>query len=199
MKVVYLIVAVVICGCSPTQVVEKKDENGQLIERYEVDKKSGQKNGTYERLVDLMVVEKATYHFDTLHGVRTLYTAAGQKEIEETYQMGTYHGPYLSYHADGGTKTEGHYENGTMEGKWQRYYGDGQLMETVTMHLNQEEGPFVEYWENGKIKAEGSYLDGDNEHGELKLYDEQGDLEKIMQCERGICHTTWRKEMSAGQ
>ena len=48
-------------------------------------------------------------------------------------------------------------------------------------------------------KAEGTYIDGDNEQGELKLYDEQGELEKIMQCERGICHTTWKKEMSVSQ
>ena len=35
------------------------------------------------------------------------------------------------------------------------------------------------------------YLDGDNEHGELKLFDEQGVLTKKMNCDKGICRTSW--------
>ena len=86
-----------------------------------------------------------------------------------------------------------------MQGIWKKYYESGKLMESVTMRDNEENGPFVEYWENGNLKAEGAYLDGDNEDGELKLYDEHGELEKTMQCERGMCYTTWKKETSASQ
>ncbi|NND35353.1 MAG: toxin-antitoxin system YwqK family antitoxin [Saprospiraceae bacterium] len=194
------LIVLLIGGCSPVKVVEIKDEIGEVVERYQIDKKTGQKQGLYERLNEKMVTETASYQNDTLDGVRILYNRDdGQKEIEEHYKMGVFHGPYLTYHPDGTIKSEGQYENGTMEGAWKRYYLNGQLMETVTMHNNQEDGPFIEYWETGKIKAEGSYIDGDNEQGELKLYNEEGILEKIMSCDRGICHTTWKKEMLESQ
>jgi len=184
--------ALILGSCSNIEMVEVVD--GDTIERYSIDKKSGQKSGEYQRLIDNKLVESASYQNDTLHGIRTLYTSTGQKEIEEHYEGGLYHGPYHTFYETGSRKIEGQYLNGTMEGEWKKYYESGQLMESVTMHENNENGPFVEYWESGSLKAEGSYLDGDNEDGELKLYDEDGTLMKIMQCERGICRTTWKPE-----
>ncbi len=61
--------------------------------------------------------------------------------------------------------------------------------------VNSEEmGPFTEYYANGKIQAEGTYLHGPNEDGQLKLFDESGELYKIMLCDSGKCITTWQKE-----
>ena len=155
MKLLILLLAVsVVISCSPTKIVEVKDQQGQVIERYHVDKKTGVKQGTYERLNHAVVVETATYQNDTLDGIRIIYNLDGsQKEVEEHYVMGVFHGSYFSYHPDGSVKIEGQYENGTMEGQWKRYYLNGQLMETVTMHKNQEEGPFIEYWDNGKLQS----------------------------------------------
>ncbi|MCB0689399.1 MAG: toxin-antitoxin system YwqK family antitoxin [Saprospiraceae bacterium] len=181
-------------ACSPIQQVEIKDDSGQLTESYQIDKKTGQKEGEYRRYSNGRLVEIANYSADTLHGIRTLFSSEGIKEIEEWYDKGTYEGSYQTFYPGGQVKLEGQYINGSMEGEWKKYYESGQLMENVVMHENEENGPFVEYWENGNLKAEGTYLDGDNEHGELKLYDEQGALEKTMQCERGICHTTWKRE-----
>jgi len=78
--------------------------------------------------------------------------------------------------------------------KWKRYYDSGELMEIVNFVENEENGPFVEYYKNGNKKATGNYLDGDNEHGELELFDEQGELIKKMNCNKGICRTSWTKE-----
>lgn len=64
-------------------------------------------------------------------------------------------------------------------------------MEEVMFADNEENGPFTEYHKNGSLKAEGNYLNGDNEHGLLKLYNEEGELVRKMQCDSGICQTTW--------
>jgi len=182
----------VLGSCSNIEV--KEIVEGDTIERYTIDKKTGQKIGAYQRLVNDILVESASYQNDTLDGLRILYTRSGAKEIEEHYEKGVYHGPYNTFYENGTQKIEGQYLNGTMEGAWKKFYESGQLMESVAMHENNENGPFVDYWESGNLKAEGNYLDGDNEDGELKLYDEGGNLMKIMQCERGICRTTWKPE-----
>ncbi len=194
MRIFFYLLLVILLACSSHQEVEVKDDSGQIVERFTVDKKTGKKNGEYHRLDGQLITETALYVNDTLDGVRTLYFKNGQKEIEETYKMGIYHGDYFTYYEDGRIKQEGQYVDGTMEGPWKKYYNGGELMEMVEMHDNNENGPFIEYWENGNLKAEGTYLDGDNEDGELKLYSENGELEKIMQCNRGICHTTWKRE-----
>jgi len=179
-------------GCfEKIETIEVRNEAGQLEERYEVEKASGAREGSYARYREGKLIENAIYRQDTLQGVRILYFDNGNKEIQETYVMGGYHGPYQSYYQSGQLKLEGQYQDGTMEGAWTKYYESGQVMEVVEMHANQENGPFVEYYENGSLKAEGTYLEGDNEDGELKLYDEEGVLEKKMQCDAGICHTTW--------
>lgn len=188
-----------ILACSPYQEVEVKDDNGQVVESFRINRKTGQKEGEYRKYSEGALLEIAHYINDTLDGLRTIFTFDGNKEIEEWYTKGIYEGSYLTFYANGQVELEGQYNNGTMEGEWKKYYKSGKLMESVRMHQNEENGPFVEYWENGNLKAEGTYLDGDNEHGELKLYDEQGELEKIMQCERGICHTTWKRETNSAE
>ncbi|NND07199.1 MAG: toxin-antitoxin system YwqK family antitoxin [Saprospiraceae bacterium] len=198
MKLVPQILAILLLtwmGCfNKMETVELRNEAGQLEERYEIDKATGQKEGSYMRYRDGILIETALYTRDTLEGIRILYFDNGNKEIQETYVMGTYHGPYQSFYDSGQLKLEGQYQKGTMEGPWTKYYESGQIMEVVEMHKNQENGPFVEYYESGNLKAEGTYLEGDNEDGELRLFNEQGILEKKMQCDAGICHTTWMKE-----
>ena len=192
---VLMALLVISIGCfEKIETTEVRNEAGQLEERYEVDKASGSKEGSYARYRDGKLIENATYHRDTLEGVRILYFDNGNKQIQETYAMGVYHGPYQSYYQSGQLKLEGQYQDGTMEGAWTKYYESGQIMEVVEMHANQENGPFIEYYETGKLKAEGTYLEGDNEDGELRLYNEEGVLEKKMQCDAGICHTTWTND-----
>ena len=80
-----------------------------------------------------------------------------------------------------------------MDGVWKRYYDTGELREEVNFVNNDENGPFREYYKNGNIKAEGTYINGPNEQGELKEYNEDGELIKIMSCTNGICNTIWVK------
>lgn len=89
---------------------------------------------------------------------------------------------------------ESNYVKNEMIGKSRRFYKNGQLEEEVTFSNSNENGPFVEYYENGNLKAEGSYKGGDMEDGELKLYDENGVLERKMDCVVGRCTTIWRSE-----
>ena len=69
-------------------------------------------------------------------------------------------------------------------------------MEQVTFVNNTENGPFQEFYPSGQVKVEGEYLNGDNEHGVLKFYNEDGVLTKTMDCNQGMCKTTWKLEES---
>jgi antitoxin component YwqK of YwqJK toxin-antitoxin module len=111
---------------------------------------------------------------------------------------GEHHGKYQTLYPSGKVNVEGEYVNNVMTGKWKRYYPDANLMEVVSFKDNEENGPFVEFYPNGNVKAEGDYLNGDNEHGELFLYDINGILIKRMMCDNGICRTIWVKEGKEG-
>lgn len=139
-------------------------------------------------------VEEAYYMRDTLNGPRVLYYPQGDTLSVEMYRMGRFEGAYRAYYENGQLQLSGMYVNNEMSGAWRKYYDTGELMEVVTMKANLENGPFVEYFRNGKLKAEGSYLDGPYEHELLKLYNEEGELVRKMNCDKGVCHTIWKRE-----
>ena len=174
--------------------VEETDDYG-YTERYTVDPETRAKEGLYTKIgPNGKIFETATYRNDTLDGTRVIYYENGDTNIVEQYRMGDFHGPYLTYYEGGGLLQEGQYEDNVMVGDWLKYYSNGQMMERVAVRDNLENGPFVEWHSNGNLKVEGTYLDGDDEHGELKLYNEQGELIEILMCDRGRCETTWTIE-----
>ncbi len=169
--------------------VETKDEYG-YTEKYYRRVSDYAKEGWYQKFdMENRKIEDAHYVHDTLDGLRILYYDDGDTMSVETYRKGAFEGPFRAYHENGQLKTAGIYENNAMAGQWHSYYENGRLRESVTFRDNAENGPFIEYHPNGKLKAEGAYLDGDNEHGELKVYDENGVLLRTMMCNRGACKT----------
>ena len=182
-------------ACSgDTEEVTEQDEFGNTV-RYERRKTDFARQGwAYTTAPDGTLVEAAHYVNDTLDGQRILFTETGDTSIVERYRMGAFAGPYRLYHPNGKLKQEGNYVDNKMTGVWKSYHDNGQLREEVLFENNLENGPFVEYHANGKLAAEGAYLDGDSEHGELKLYNEAGELIRTMNCDRGRCTTTWAAE-----
>ena len=171
-----------------------KDEDGNLVS-FSKRVSSGVKEGTFVKMSpDSVLIEIANYHNDTLDGRRILFSMKGDTETVETYKSGAFEGSYISYYENGQIAFKGVYQQNSMEGVWRRFYKSGELMEEVAFSNNQENGPFVEYNENGTLKAEGTYKNGDNEDGELKMYDENGELIRKMQCDNGMCKTIWKKE-----
>lgn len=187
-------IAILLCitACQPgTQSKVVKDAQGNVTEKYAVDAE-GKKTGTYQRFnAQKVLLEEANYIRDTLHGPRKLYYPSGTLNATENYEMGQFIGPYKAYHENGKLMQDGVYQNNSMEGIWKTYYTSGLIKEEVMFHENLENGPFKEYFENGKLKAEGTYQNGDQEQGELLLYDSTGTLIKKMQCDRGVCRTSW--------
>ena len=183
-------------GCkSSTEFVETIDEETGEKVTYTRRTDNFGKQGLYTRFTkDGAKAEEAMYENDTLNGVRKLFYPDGTVVIEENYRMGDFEGGWKTFYENGKVKLEGQYADNKMEGMWKGYYQDGNLKEEVLFKDNQENGAFTEYHKNGKLKAEGFYLDGDNEDGLLKLYDENGELEKKMNCKRGVCRTIWTKE-----
>ncbi|MDX1665636.1 MAG: toxin-antitoxin system YwqK family antitoxin [Saprospiraceae bacterium] len=185
-------------GCAEhtpsTEQVTYTDRYG-YVERYHRRVSDYAKEGKYERFTpEGHRIEEANYRNDTLHGPRVLYYESGDSQIVEYYHMGEFEGPYKTFYPKGQVNLTGQYRDNAMSGEWKRYYRGGELMEVVTFEKNMENGPFREYYENGNLKAEGRYLEGDNEHGMLKLYDEEGALVRKMNCDKGICRTLWLAE-----
>lgn len=187
--------AFILLDCSSkTELVETQTSEG-YIERYHRLKQDYAKEGTYTLSTpEGVLLEYASFTKDTLNGTRVLFYESGDTQVVENYAMGIFHGPYKAYYSKNNLEIEGAYVDNQMEGIWKRYYDTGELMESVSFQGNQENGPFVEYFKNGKLKAEGTYLNGDNEHGELKLYNEKGELIRKMNCDKGICRTSWTLE-----
>lgn len=177
------------------EMVSTTDEYGNMVE-YSRRKSDFAKQGRYAVANERgQLLELAHYKNDTLHGVRVLfYEATGDTQIVENYSQGLFEGPYRTYHINGILEQEGLYIASVMDGTWIRYYDTGELQEEVVFRDNNENGPFKEYYENGNLRAEGYYKDGDNEDGSLKLYNEEGELIRTMNCVKGICKTIWKKE-----
>jgi antitoxin component YwqK of YwqJK toxin-antitoxin module len=185
----------VLTACSDLERVEVKDANGVVTERYSRRKSDYAREGKFEKFsASGIKVQEANYANDLLEGQRTIFWDNGKPQYIEHYRGGQFEGVYQAFHENGKMKLEGHYVAGEMTGTWKGYYDNGQLKEVVNFEQNQENGPFTEYYPDGKLKAEGAYLDGDNEHGELKLYDSTGTLTRRMMCDRGICHTVWQAD-----
>jgi antitoxin component YwqK of YwqJK toxin-antitoxin module len=185
------------CTDNPVEKVEHRNEHGQM-ERFERRKKDFAKEGLYQRFAETgELLEEARYSNDTLDGERKYFYPNGKTESIEHYSKGVYQGKYEKYYDTGALQLEQEYVNGALEGLSIAYYPNGKMKEKVTLRNNEENGPFSEYYENGMLKAEGQYIPGEDlplEQGELKEYDETGQLVRIAECQSGVCHTKWKKE-----
>ncbi|MBK8557104.1 MAG: toxin-antitoxin system YwqK family antitoxin [Lewinellaceae bacterium] len=193
-----LFLLILMLGACTIDTVEQKNDLGQK-ERFERRKKDGAKHGLYQRFFDDgTLAETATYVNDTLQGERRFYYPSGKVESLEHYRNGVLDGAFQKYSEKGNLVIQQQFVDGAMEGLSLRYYPNGQLEEQVTIVHNEENGPFVEYYENGNKKAEGTYApDGEGfsgEQGELREYDEQGELVRKADCIMGNCRTIWKKE-----
>lgn len=184
-------------ACSNVETVETHDEQGRL-ERYERNKKNYAKEGLYRKFhLNGNLQQEAHYMRDTLHGERRFFYENGVVETVEHLRNGTYDGKFQHFYPNGVLQLEQQYVNGALQGLSIRYYQNGVIEEKVTLRDNEENGPFTEYYENGNLKAEGHYIPGDDgplEQGELKEYDENGQLIRVAACTSGVCLTKWKKE-----
>ncbi len=186
------------CKENPTEIVETRDAEGRL-ERYERNKKDFAKAGKYQKFAaDGKLIEEANYRQDKLEGERRYFYPNGKVESIENYKNGLLHGKYRKFLEDGAPRIEQDYVDGVMQGLSIRYYPNGNVEERVTMVNNEESGLFQEFYENGQLKVEGTYAlvgeESAQEQGELKEYDENGQLVRIADCVDGRCLTRWKKE-----
>ncbi len=193
---IFLSLVTISIGCtSRNNQVTIKNEQGQILEQYEISTKDSLKNGNYLLFAeDGDTIVWAQYSNGALNGERRVYFENGNPQVIEHYQNGIHQGLYQAFFEDGKVELQGRYANGSMEGEWRGFYKNGQLKEVVQFKENNENGAFTEYHPNGKLKAKGAYLDGDNEHGLLELYNENGVLERKMDCNQGRCYTIWKLE-----
>ncbi len=188
-----IVIALLGCASSVEEVTVTNSEQ-EYTETFAVNKGTNVKNGPYtKKTLNGDLIEEAVYVNGKMEGVQKIYERNRLYSVSH-FKNGQYQGKYETYYPSGQINVEGDYVDNVMHGKWKVYYQTGQIKEVVTFANNEENGPFVEFYPNGNVKAEGEYLNGDNEHGMLYLYDINGILIKKMNCEHGICRTTWVKE-----
>jgi antitoxin component YwqK of YwqJK toxin-antitoxin module len=195
----FVFILIPLCSCNNVNIVENKNEAGQLVERYAVDPKTKLKEGLHNTFFaeNGGKCEESNYKAGVLRGEQIFYYENGQvKERRNFDENGSFTGIFKSYFDNGHLKSEGQYDNGAMDGKWKFFFKSGNIKEIIFYKNNVENGAFIEYHENGKIAAEGTYLN-ELENGVLKIYDEKGTLTMQKQCENGICRTTWKSSMAA--
>lgn len=194
MRLTFILILTTLLGCH-TKVIQEFDKNGTLISEYEVASDRVTKDGDYVGYhPNGKIFEECNYKNGKLEGERILYYENGEKQALEMYQDDILQGLYREFYSNAQLSFVGTYVNNEMDGLWKKYDEYGNLVEEVNFKNNNENGPFKEYHKNGKLAAEGSYLNGDFEHGELRLYNEDGNLIKTMDCVEGICKTTWSLE-----
>ncbi len=182
--------------------VKVKDDQGNLLEKYTINKKTQQKNGIYYRYFrDKSIDEVAHYKDGLLEGQRILFFKTGDTMTIETHHNDLFEGVFKTFFKNGQLESIGQYIDNKMAGIWKYYYDNGQLKEQVTFSDNNENGPFIEYYKNGHLKAKGNYKTNEinedtdqKEHGIIELYDENGVLEKKMDCNFGRCKTIWTRD-----
>ena len=178
-------------NCSNLETQEETDALG-FRSVWTIDPETGAHEGTLkEYRPDGSLHYEENYVANQLDGRRTIYYEDGKPNIEENYDAGRFEGDYTIYYPDGKVQESGRYINGAKNKAWFYYYPDGKIKEVVTFEDNVESGPFREWYPDGKPKASGAYRDGDNEDGVLHLYTETGELERVMNCNEGICMTFW--------
>lgn len=179
---------------------EVSADNAFRVE-YQVDTNTNKKHGLFKEfdVASGQLLAERTYNMDKIDGVEKLYfpdTPAVDGIM--TYKDGKHHGEFSYFYRNGQLKQKGEFVDGTIEGLLIGYYEDGTPKEEITHVDGMTQGPFKEYNPNGTLKAEGEFTskqDQENlEHGLLKLYDENGELNKKMICKQGQCCTIWTVE-----
>ena len=188
---VFIVIIMILSSCGDN-IIRSQYATGEKHEEYQYTGDS-LKHGFYKRFSKGgILMEEANYAEGKLNGERILYTDKGEREVIEVYENDILNGPFKEFHPNGKLKFSGVYTNNVLSGTVNVFYPSGKLKEEVQFAENMEDGPFKEFHENGKLKWEGTYRNGDNEFGQLKEYNEEGELIRKMMCdERAICTTTW--------
>lgn len=199
---ILLFVSILMSCEEPFEEIITKDEDGNIKSKYTVRKEDGLKQGVYELHYEGKLYEEGVFSNGKQDGIRTIFYPNGKRQVEEFYDNGDLTAK-KEYYENGTLKTEGQYDEAvTMSGEWNFYYENGKIKESVNFKNSVEDGAFKEYYENGNIKAEGTYIPVSFgveteglEQGELKEYNEAGELVTKKMCESGKCKTIWELEM----
>jgi antitoxin component YwqK of YwqJK toxin-antitoxin module len=187
---------------SPIEEIVTKDDEGNIESKYTIRKKDGQKHGFYTLYYDSKLSEEGVFADNKQEGFRTIFYPNGKVQVEEVYSNNNLISK-KDYYESGNLKSEGQYDEAvTMSGEWKYYYENGKLKESVHFKSSVEDGAFKEYYENGNLKTEGTFIPVNFgveteglEQGELKEYNERGELIRKKECEAGRCKTTWEQNM----
>ena len=173
-------------------------ETGEKYEEYQYIADSV-KHGIYRKYSqEGILIESSNYVNGKLEGERIIYNyKSGVKEISEIYNNDLLDGRHIVYHPNGEMQSFGVYKNNVLSGIVKFYDTSGILKDEFQYVNNLEIIPFEEFHENGTLKWEGTksydhFTGIKKDYGELKEYNQEGELiRKIMCNESEVCTTIW--------
>ena len=102
----FALVILSLSSCNKVQIVENKNEAGQLVERFTIDPKTKLKEGLHENF----------------------FTETGGKCEQSNYKAGILRGEQIFYYENGQVKERRNFdENGSFTGVFKSYYDNGHL------------------------------------------------------------------------
>jgi len=177
-KILFLFVSsILITACNRHQIREKKSDNGQLQEQYQViETKDGSfvKDGYYKTWFSNGQIENQGDYTD---GKRTgnwkNWYSNGQLHEDINFKEDSLDGEFKKWHENGKKLIEGKYEFGNLVGKWQSWHDNGQLSADENYVNDKLEGKQTYWYANGQKLTEGNYINGKKD-GTWTNFDQDG-------------------------
>ena len=127
--------------------------------------------------------ELLTYNIE----IWTWYDEDGKLKLKSEIQDEEHHGKTWEYFSNGTLKSEINYEKGEMNGDFAEFEQDGTRVIEGKYEKGERVGEWTFRYPNGKLKWKGTYLN-DIVDGELRQYDEAGNIFSIENFNNGILH-----------
>jgi antitoxin component YwqK of YwqJK toxin-antitoxin module len=184
----FISLSVVFFACNRHQIREKKSDNGQLQEQYQViETKDGSfaKDGYYKTWYSNGQIEtQGEYAENKRTGNWKSWYSNGQLHEDINFKEDSLDGDFKKWHENGKKLIEGKYEFGKLIGKWQAWHDNGQLKNEQNYLNGKLEGKQTYWYSNGQKNTEGTYLNGLKD-GLWIYYDQDGKIDSENQFKNG--------------
>lgn len=189
-KILFLIVfSIIITACNRHQLREKKSDNGQLQEQYQViETKDGSfiKDGYYKTWYSNGQIENQGNYADGKRaGNWKNWYSNGQLHEDINFKEDSLDGEFKKWHENGKKLIEGKYEFGNLVGKWQSWHDNGQLNADENYVNDKLEGKQSYWYANGQKLTEGNFVNGKKD-GVWTYFDQDGKINTESVFKNGI-------------
>ena len=138
-------------GCSRVE-IEDYYSDGTLKERYQIDKETQKKDGSYKSYHSNGQLEvKTSYKMGKRDGSYKKYDKEGELRIIASLEEDNLVGDYTEYYSNGNKRFAVSYnDSGALDGKYEEYYDDGNLKVKTSFKNDRLNGTYESYYPKGE-------------------------------------------------